>query len=33
MDDWRLLFALCLLLWQLNSWTEMAFWMIEKLFE
>jgi len=33
MNEWRLLFVLGLLLWQLNSWTGIAFWIIEKLFE
>lgn len=31
--EWRLLFAMCLLLWQLDSWTGVAFWIIERLFE
>ena len=25
----RLVFAMCLLLWQLDSWTETCFWVIE----
>ena len=33
MNEWRLLFVLFLLLWQLNSWTEIAFWIIDKLFQ
>ena len=31
--EWRLLFAMCLLLWQLDSWSGVAFWIIERLFE
>ncbi len=32
-SEWRLLVGMILLLWQLESWTETGFWVIEKLFE
>lgn len=31
--EWRMLFAMCLLLWQLESWTGVAYWVIGKLWE
>ena len=33
MNEWRILGAMGLLLWQLESWTNAAFWIIGKLWE
>jgi len=31
--EWRMLGGMCLLLWQLESWTGVAYWVIGKLWE